>query len=1124
MMQEPPFTALTDTITDVDTPGNFADTSNFVWDGVGKDNGITASECLKAFDGDPTKFFVCSGAGGGKTTYTFPSPVKTTQITVCARHDLVGESKYGVLIDTDAGEIALTQSGQFPNGGTVVNSYQGLWQALSGFTEVRSIIFTSNDAKANHTFSGVQLSDSKVVGAQLIVDGPQTTLTFATDKDIELFNPGDVVQYGSSNSAWDETQIWSTSTNFNENSASHELAFDGNTNTFAYGDSRQPLIYTFTSPVTGTVRVFIDPTPREVEITTNFGDTFTTTTADWVDLGNQTNLSSISIVRHDIGNPSAVTTPILNAVELNGKILVDPTTFVTVISTDPDNSKMVVDGGSWWDGSNGDPDGDTNVTKTLQGSGKYLSHGYKEETGTIVTDTIEKVDDIGYSFTFTGFEKSPGFTPPVDIDSGTYGWASTNYNYSPIGANLEASVTTATPFALAGDNVKTFQYGNPGEDITNKRHQLVLDDGTILEADSVTGTSTTQHYYYEFVIPSGRKCSEIKCLSGSVAGTRAIIFGVMLNDLPLEGTFSLTELTLTTDLNLDKFEPGDKIGAYTGFKPVLYKGTGTTQEVDIGMPPGLVWIKSRTTAAGHSLYDTLRGAPKVIGSDTTDKEIDNPTGLSSFLDKGFELGTATTENKAGDNFVAWCWDSGGNTVTNNDGTIESQVQSTGSFSIVKWVGDGDSNASVGHGLDDTPAFVIMKNLDGTQDWPVYHKDAEKSPGYDDLYLNEAYKSGDFGVTFSSVDNEKLTGGPYLPATNNLIAYCWSEVPGGASFGKYTGTSALLEVDLGFRPSFLMIKGKDIVTQWFIFDNARNPGKVQTHLLAANLNEPENGSSVPDSYLPVEFTDTGFRYNGGSSDINLIGYEYLYMAFAESSPNTVLGVDVDSTKMFVDGGSYEGSDGSGTAGGDTTVQTTKEYNVSGNYLTLTDSNEDWWIGGDAKSTVQFDNAPSKDVVFKSSIFETDPPYGTEHQNSIWSITYPDGSIKDYNAGPVTSWNGPGDLANSSVYTCNVTYVGENGNRATSDDVTFETSVSFRDSDLKLYYDENTDTTLTFGEIKAKLGINESRASEFGYYEVDDVDETKEVIHYVKIDSKYKPVYDYTAMFDEMRSYLNGLINS
>ena len=192
--------------------------------------------------------------------------------------------------------------------------------------------------------------------------------------------------------------------------------------------------------------------------------------------------------------------------------------------------------------------------------------------------------------------------------------------------------------------------------------------------------------------------------------------------------------------------------------------------------------------------------------------------------------------------------------------------------------------------------------------------------------------------------------------------------------------------------------------------------------------------------------------------------------------------------------------------------------------MTDSNKNWYVGGDAKSTVLFDNAPSKDVVFKSSIFETDPPYGTEHKDSIWQIKYPDGSIRDYNAGPVISWNGPGNLENSSVYTCNVTYVGENGQKATSDDVTFETSVTFRDSDLKVFYDENTDTTVTLSEIKAKYGITESRVGEFGYYEVGEVDETKEVIHYVKIDSKYQPVYDYTAMFDEMKNYLYGLINS
>ena len=52
----------------------------------------------------------------------------------------------------------------------------------------------------------------------------------------------------------------------------------------------------------------------------------------------------------------------------------------------------------------------------------------------------------------------------------------------------------------------------------------------------------------------------------------------------------------------------------------------------------------------------------------------------------------------------------GPTVTNNDGSITSQVsvnQDAG-FSIVTYTGNGSSSATVGHGLNKTPAFSIVK--------------------------------------------------------------------------------------------------------------------------------------------------------------------------------------------------------------------------------------------------------------------------------------------------------------------------------------------------------------------------------------------------------------------------------
>ena len=70
-----------------------------------------------------------------------------------------------------------------------------------------------------------------------------------------------------------------------------------------------------------------------------------------------------------------------------------------------------------------------------------------------------------------------------------------------------------------------------------------------------------------------------------------------------------------------------------------------------------------------------------------------------------------TANENGQDYVAWCWKAGGQAVSNSDGSITSQVsvnQDAG-FSIVSYTGNYTANASIGHGLNKKPSFMITKS-------------------------------------------------------------------------------------------------------------------------------------------------------------------------------------------------------------------------------------------------------------------------------------------------------------------------------------------------------------------------------------------------------------------------------
>jgi hypothetical protein len=154
----------------------------------------------------------------------------------------------------------------------------------------------------------------------------------------------------------------------------------------------------------------------------------------------------------------------------------------------------------------------------------------------------------------------------------------------------------------------------------------------------------------------------------------------------------------------------------SNFKTVLYTGNGGTQYIsnvgfDLETNGGLVWIKSRTLAASHGLYDSVRGAGYWLRSDYTDaQQFQRSTGyLSSFDSNGFTLSegsstdptyTASYEtHQINQDYAAWCWKGGGllnksasfNGSSSYIDTSLSVASNAGSVSL--WVKTTDTTAS-----------------------------------------------------------------------------------------------------------------------------------------------------------------------------------------------------------------------------------------------------------------------------------------------------------------------------------------------------------------------------------------------------------------------------------------------
>ena len=326
--------------------------------------------------------------------------------------------------------------------------------------------------------------------------------------------------------------------------------------------------------------------------------------------------------------------------------------------------------------------------------------------------------------------------------------------------------------------------------------------------------------------------------------------------------------------------------AYTTIDdPTIYFQTELWSSVDtsidtINFAPDWVWIKSRTNADGHVLFDIVRGAnERLTSSNTTDLRITSDE-LTSFNSDGYTLGTGDNVNRSGHNYVSWNWKAGGSASSNSDGSITSNVSvsTTAGFSIVSYAGNNTAGATVGHGLSQEPNIMIFKNRNnGSTSWCFYHS-AKGTSGTGRLNTSDAFGDTAFITTTPSSSVFTLTA-TTIVNENNMIAYCFAEKKGYSKFGSYTGNGNVdgTFVYTGFKPAMIIIKKNGAGDNYHIYDNKVNPTNVMDTNLRPNLNDAE----ITNANHNLDFVSNGFKWRTTSNTRQGSGSEVIYMAFAES---------------------------------------------------------------------------------------------------------------------------------------------------------------------------------------------------------------------------------------------------
>ena len=338
------------------------------------------------------------------------------------------------------------------------------------------------------------------------------------------------------------------------------------------------------------------------------------------------------------------------------------------------------------------------------------------------------------------------------------------------------------------------------------------------------------------------------------------------------------------------------------FKTKIYIGDGGTQSITgVGFKPDLTWVKNRSTTGNHALIDSVRGVSKPINANQDYLEQNYPGfTLTSFLDDGFSV-TDNSDGLYGWNgpagstyggstggYVSWNWkalDHDRNLASiNNDGSITSLVSANpaAGFSIVKYRSIANlQQFGVGHGLSSAPEIILQKKYGpsstSVSNWYVITSVIDGSIDY--LNLNGTAIKTDMTGTFANFQLGSSTFTDWWTGPDqDIINYCWHSVAGYSKIGTYEGTNSTVTVsDVGFKPSFVMIKNVDDTGNWVILDNSRNTITDRlNNWLRADTNGAETGA-VSTAYITVN--DNGFIVaNTTSLGTNSNGDTYLYMAF------------------------------------------------------------------------------------------------------------------------------------------------------------------------------------------------------------------------------------------------------
>jgi len=328
------------------------------------------------------------------------------------------------------------------------------------------------------------------------------------------------------------------------------------------------------------------------------------------------------------------------------------------------------------------------------------------------------------------------------------------------------------------------------------------------------------------------------------------------------------------------------------FNVEAYKGTAQNGQqhvngIDLAGEGGMLWVKDRTAANNHVLFDTERGATKMLrlGDTTAGEEVVGSGVFESFNSDGWTSGSWGGIGHL-NNYGAW-------TFRNQDGF----------FKVVKWTGNGVSGRQIAHGLGSTPGFVMTKALDNSDGWRTLHRwDFSKM-----VYISNDLISGGSSSAFngSVCDATHLTvtaDGAINANGQDYIAYVFAGGPSANTEHSVNldGTGDYLSV--GPSTDFSFGTGDFTIEGWFKKDDTSQGGFWQVSTTSGGL----GAGSAP----ACAWTASAWQMYGGGDNTNpnpyVLANKWYHIAQVRLSGVTTMYVDGQPVLTKTDTTNYSGT--------------------------------------------------------------------------------------------------------------------------------------------------------------------------------------------------------------------------